>query len=54
VVGPEIAVEVQPWRQIFEKCSYLREKGGIMTLRTPVWFVLTHKVVAKFALHVQL
>jgi hypothetical protein len=29
-VAPEIAVEVQPWRPIFEKCSHLREKGGVL------------------------
>jgi hypothetical protein len=28
MVAQEIAVEVQPWRPIFEKCSHLREKGG--------------------------
>jgi hypothetical protein len=27
VVGG-IAVESQPWRPVFEKCSHLREKGG--------------------------
>jgi hypothetical protein len=27
----EIALEVQPWRPIFEKCSHLREKGGVLT-----------------------
>ena len=26
MVAQEIAVEVQPWRPIFEKCSHLREK----------------------------
>jgi hypothetical protein len=31
VVAPEIAVEVQPLRSIFEKCSHLREKGGVLT-----------------------
>jgi hypothetical protein len=25
------------WRLIFEKCSHLREKGGVLTLRTPNW-----------------
>jgi hypothetical protein len=29
MVAPEIAVEVQPWRPIFERCSHLREKGGV-------------------------
>ena len=28
MVAQEIAVEVQPWRPIFEKCSHLREKWG--------------------------
>jgi hypothetical protein len=32
-----IAVEFVPWRPIFEKCSHLREKGGVLTLRTPHW-----------------
>ena len=32
MVAPEIAVEVQPWRPIFEKCSHLREKGGVLIL----------------------
>jgi hypothetical protein len=27
-----IAIEFQPWRPVFEKC-YLREKGGVLTLR---------------------
>jgi hypothetical protein len=31
VVAPEIAVEVQPRRPIFEKCPHLREKGGVLT-----------------------
>ena len=44
VVEPEIAVEFQPRRPIFEKCPHLREKGGVLTLRTPVGFVLTHTV----------
>jgi hypothetical protein len=44
VVAPEIAVEVQPRRPIFEKCSHLREKGGVLTLRTPVGFALTPTV----------
>ena len=30
VVAPEIAVEVQPRRPIFEKSSHLREKGGVL------------------------
>ena len=32
VVAPEIAVEVQPRRPIFEKSSHLREKGGVLML----------------------
>ena len=36
VVGG-IAIELQPWRPIFEKCPHLREKGGVLTLRTPRW-----------------
>jgi hypothetical protein len=40
-----LAIESVPWRPIFEKCPHLREKGGVLTLRTPVWFVLTHIVV---------
>jgi hypothetical protein len=28
MVAPETALEVQPWRPIFEKCSHLREKRG--------------------------
>ena len=44
VVVEGIAVELQPRRPIFEKCSHLREKGGVLTLRTPVGFVLTHTV----------
>jgi hypothetical protein len=26
-----------PTCPIFEKCSHLREKGGVLTLRTPRW-----------------
>jgi hypothetical protein len=26
-----IAIELVPWRPIFEKCSHLREKGGVLT-----------------------
>ena len=32
MVAQEIAVEVQPWRPIFEKCSHLREKGEVLML----------------------
>ena len=39
-----IAIEFQPTWLILEKCPHLREKGGVLTLRTPVGFVLTHTV----------
>jgi hypothetical protein len=26
-----ILIELQPWSPIFEKCSHLREKGGVLT-----------------------
>jgi hypothetical protein len=26
-----IVIELEPWRPIFEKCSHLREKGGVLT-----------------------
>ena len=29
---------------IFEKCSHLSEKGGVLMLRTPVRFVLSYTV----------
>jgi hypothetical protein len=32
VVVGGIAVELQPRRPIFEKCSHLREKGGVLML----------------------
>jgi hypothetical protein len=32
-----IGVELQPTEPIFEKCPHLREKGGVLTLRTPHW-----------------
>jgi hypothetical protein len=31
VFEPEIAVDFQPRRPIFENCSHLREKGGVLT-----------------------
>jgi hypothetical protein len=40
-----ISLEFVPWRPIFEKC-YLREKEGVLTLRTPIKFVLTHTVAS--------
>ena len=43
-----IAIESVPWRPIFEKCSHLREKGGVLTLRTPIGFALTPTVGARF------
>ena len=47
------AVELQPWRPIFEKCPHLREKGGVLT---KIWnirnrlsrTVPTYVYVAKF------
>ena len=42
-----IAVELQPREPIFEKCPHLREKGGVLTLRTPVGFALTPTVPLK-------
>jgi hypothetical protein len=44
VVVGGIAVELQPRSPIFEKCSHLREKGGVLTLRTPVGLALTPTV----------
>ena len=26
-----IAIELEPWSPIFEKCPHLREKGGVLT-----------------------
>jgi hypothetical protein len=31
MVRPRIAIQVVPWRPIFEKCPHLREKGGVLT-----------------------
>jgi hypothetical protein len=31
-----IAIEFVPWRPIFEKCSHLREKGGVLT---KIWLI---------------
>ena len=31
MVAPGIAIKVQPWSPIFEKCPHLREKGGVLT-----------------------
>ena len=47
VVPRGIEIKMVPRRPIFEKCSHLREKGGVLTLRTPIGFVLTHTVLAK-------
>jgi hypothetical protein len=33
----EFKKELEPTWPIFEKCSHLREKGGMLTLRTPHW-----------------
>jgi hypothetical protein len=37
VVLGGIVIELEPRRPIFEKCSHLREKGGVLTLKTPRW-----------------
>jgi hypothetical protein len=37
VVLGGIGIELEPRRMIFEKCSHLREKGGVLTLKTPRW-----------------
>jgi hypothetical protein len=37
VVHRGSAVELVPRRPIFEKCPHLREKGGVLMLRTPRW-----------------
>ena len=31
MVAHGIAIKVQPWSPIFEKCPHLREKGGVLT-----------------------
>ena len=36
-----IVIELEPTEPIFEKCPHLRDKGGVLTLRTPVGFALT-------------
>ena len=36
-----IELEFVTREPIFEKCSHLREKGGVLTLRTPIGFALT-------------
>ena len=44
MVAPGIAIEVQPWSPIFEKCPHLREKGGVLT---EIWHIrnrLSHTV----------
>ena len=45
-----IAIEVVAREPIFEKCSHLREKGGVLTLRTPIGFALTPTVQLKKAI----
>ena len=45
VVLGEIEIELVPREPIFEKCSDLREKGGVLTLRTSIGFALTHTVL---------
>jgi hypothetical protein len=37
VVPWGIAIELEPREPIFEKCPHLREKGGVLTLKTPRW-----------------
>jgi hypothetical protein len=37
-----IEKEPETWSPIFEKCSHLRGKGGVLTLSTPIGFMLTH------------
>jgi hypothetical protein len=37
VVLGGIVVSLEPRRPIFEKCSHLGEKRGVLTLRTPRW-----------------
>ena len=36
-IAIELVMELDlvPWSPIFEKCPHLREKGGVLTLRTP-------------------
>jgi hypothetical protein len=42
-----IDLEFVPRRPIFETCSHLREKGGVLTLRTPVGFALSPTISQK-------
>ena len=44
VVPRGIEIKMVPREPIFEKCPHLRDKGGVLTLRTPIGFVLTHTV----------
>ena len=37
MVPREIYIKMVARRPIFEKCPHLREKGGVLTLRTPHW-----------------
>jgi hypothetical protein len=41
VVRFGIIIESTPWRPILKKCSHLRDKRGVLTLRTPIEFALT-------------
>jgi hypothetical protein len=41
VLGCVIVMESVPCRPIFEKCSHLRDKGGLLTSRTLMGFALT-------------
>jgi hypothetical protein len=44
VVPRGIDIKMVRRRPIFEKCPHLREKGGVLTLKHPIGFVLTHTV----------
>jgi hypothetical protein len=37
VVLRGIEIKMVPREPIFEKCPHLREKGGVLTLKTPRW-----------------
>jgi hypothetical protein len=44
VVLSRIEFWIVPREPIFEKYPHLREKGGVLTLKTPVGFALSHTV----------
>jgi hypothetical protein len=50
VVQCGISEEFVPREPIFEKCSHLRDKGGVLTLKTPRWVCAYpySRVVLKF------